>query len=375
MSKPVVLFVSHDASRSGAPLCLGELLSSFASNEPGFEPLVFVRGEGPLLPEWRATGLHIVSAPRCELDGLAGKLVNRLLSVFAYVRLMHRVKPRLVYSNTIINNIEVIIGRVLGSSTMVHVHEGEALMRRHAFMMRISSRFTSKYVCVSHYCAKALHGITGADSVVVHNGISGINRGSPTTRGTTKSKFVMGIVGGIQPNKGHHVALAAIAKLAFEHGRPTYLRIFGETEDIAYRRRLESLTDQLGIQSYVQFCGASTDRESIYQSIDALLLTSFDESFGRVILEAFVFGKPVIASAVGGVPEIITNEENGLLFEAGNPEKLASTLRRILDEPNLASRLATNAAKDVQLRFRLEDTILRLRAEIERLLANNRSRH
>lgn len=371
ISKPAVLFISHDASRTGAPMCLGELLRSFAGMELGFEPIVFLRGDGPLLQNWRATGLHIHVFPKHTWKGTAGKAANRLLSLFAYIRLLLRIRPRLVYSSTILNSPEIIIGWFFGARTLVHVHEGRALMSRHIAMMHISSWFTSRYICVSHYSAQALRETIGAEGTVVHNGIDAVHARQPPTSRSPGSRLVLGMVGGIQPNKGHHIAIEAIAKLVPEIRQSVCLRIFGQVEDENYRQALDTLIGQLDIGDQVEFRGVVSSRDQIYASFDVLILASFDESFGRVILEAFAYSRPVIASAVGGVPEIITNGETGLLVEPGNPVELAAAVRRTFQDPSFAVRITKNAMADVKQRFRLEDSVARLRTEIESMLTQD----
>src|SRR5258708_1347730 len=367
ISEPVVLFISHDASITGAPLCLGELLSSLASTELEFKPEVFVRGGGQLLKEWRATGLNIHVFSKRKRKCTAGKVIHRLLSLFAYARLVLKIRPRLVYSNTIINNAEIIIGCMFGARTLVHVHEGKALMRRHVVMMHISSWLTSRYICVSGYSARALRETIGREGAVVPNGIGEVHASPfPTTR-IPGSRLVLGMVGGIQSNKGHHIAIEAIAKLAPEIRQSVCLRIFGEVDDKNYRQALDKLIGRLNIGHQVEFRGAVPSRDLIYASIDVLILASFDESFGRVILEGFAYSKPVVASAVGGIPEIIRNGENGLLFESGNPEDLAAALQRVFQDPDYAERIARNAIVDVRHRFTLEDNVAGLTIEIDSL--------
>ena len=370
ISKPAVLFISHDASLTGAPLCLGELLNSLSRTELGFEPIVFLRGEGPLLQEWRAAGLHIHVFPKRKWTGIVGKVINRLLSIFEYIRFFLRVRPRLIYSSTILNNAEIIIGRLLGARTLVHVHEGKRFMGRHIAMMYISSWFTSRYICVSQYSALALRKTIGAEGKVVHNGIDANAMQSPMGR-LPESKVVLGMVGGIQPNKGHHIAIEAIAKLPPEIRNAARLCIFGKVEDENYRRSLDTLIERLDIGDQIEFRGVVSSRDRIYATIDVLILASFEESFGRVILEAFAYSRPVIASAVGGVPEIITNGENGLLVQPGNAVELAAALLLVLQDQELVMRITRNAFADMKKRFRLDDSVARLRSEIESMLTQD----
>jgi glycosyltransferase involved in cell wall biosynthesis len=368
LSRPTVLFVSHDASLTGAPSCLGEVLASLAGRPPAFRPVVFVRGGGALLPAWRATGLRIAVCARHGGAGLPGKLLHRLRALGAYLRLLLETRPRLVYSNTILNNAEVVVARLLGARTLVHVHEGKAMMRRRRLALRVSSRFTSRYVCVSAYAARALLEIAGAHATVIANGVA---PAAPAAAGAARRELVLGIVGGIQPNKGQHVAIEALAKLAAE-GRAVRLLVFGEPEDAAYRRGLDRLVERLGVGERVEFRGLVQDRGAIYGGIDVLVVASLDEAFGRVILEAFAHGKPVVATAVGGIVEIVRDGDNGLLVPPGDPERLAAAVRRVGDDAELARRISAEGLAQAKHRYRLEDSVARLRSEIESLLAAGR---
>lgn len=365
-SPPVVLFVSHDASLTGAPSCLGELLHSLVATTPAFRPVVFVRGDGPLLPAWRATGLRIEVHPRRAGLGLFGKVLQRLGALARYVRLLLEIRPALIYSNTILNGPEVVLGRVLGARTLVHVHEGEAMMRRHRAALRLSRPFTSRYVCVSRYAAAALRRIAGAEAAVVPNGIDADACAAGPARAPGPA-LVVGVVGAIQPGKGQDIAVRAVAKLRRE-GRAVRLRLFGDFVDDRYRSELARLVGALGMDREVDFRGPVPDRAAIYAELDALLVASLDESFGRVILEAFAYGRPVVASDVGGVPEIVDNGRNGLLVRP-DPAEIAAALRRIHDDPGLGRGLSARAAADVRRRYPLDATLARLRSEIETLLA------
>ncbi len=366
MSKPVVLFVSPDASLTGAPSCLGELLHSLASRPPAFQPVVFVRGDGPLLDAWRATGLRIAVQPRRPGQGLPGVVLYRLRSLARYVRLLLETRPALVYSNTIANSPEVVLGRVLGARTLVHVHEGETMMRTYRAALRLSRPFTSRYVCVSRYAARSLHRVAGARATVVPNGIDADSSEAGPGR-APGSALVVGVVGVIQRAKGQDLAVRAVAKLRRE-GRAVRLRLFGNFVDERYRRELEHLVGALDMDDDVEFRGLVPDRAAIYAELDALLVASLEESFGRVILEAFAYGRPVVASDAGGIPEIVENGRNGLLVRP-DAEAIAAALRRLYDDPGLGRRLSAEAAADVRRRYPLDATLARLKSEIESLLA------
>lgn len=367
--KPTVLFVSHDASRTGAPLCLEEFLGAIANQEVPFLPYLFVTGDGPLLSMWRARGLNVVQTTKRVRGSIGSRILGLLRSTAAYVRLLHTLKPRVVYSNTIRNGLEVVVARLLGIRTLVHVHEGEKIMRQYARSLRIASLFTSSFVCASKYSARSLEKVVGRKAAVVPNGIRVEGADLSAIQRETDSVLTIGIVGGIQPNKGQHVALDALANLAFEREVPVRLRFFGEVEDAAYRQRIGEQIDRLNLARIVEFCGSVADRDEIYGHLDILVLASFDEAFPRVLLEGFAYSRPVVASCVGGVPEIVRDNENGLLVPPGDATKLAQAILRLLSDGDLVRRLTETAARDARERFRLEDTVAALRALVEDTLS------
>ena len=370
--QPVVLLVSHDASRTGAPLYFGELLYSLDATHQPFRPLVLVTGYGPLLAKWQSTKLEIVIKEKRRAGSLALKAITRMAYLIMYVRLLAKSRPRVVYSNTIRNPLEVVLGRLAGARTLVHVHEGEQMIRRHALSLRISSWFTTRYVCVSKYSAEAVKKLVKREAAVIFNGIltgADVIENEPRS---PISEWVVGMAGGIQPNKGHHIAIEALAKLLKgDSAVPVRLRIYGETENASYRQSLDELIKRLGVDRNAEFCGSVAKPSDIYENVDIVVVASFDESFSRVLLESFKYGRPVIASAVGGVLEIVRHEENGLLVQAGDAEGLATALRRLMTDPALTRRLVQTAAVDVRKRFGLADTLARVRDEIRALLPQN----
>jgi glycosyltransferase involved in cell wall biosynthesis len=119
------------------------------------------------------------------------------------------------------------------------------------------------------------------------------------------------------------------------------------------REELETLALSLGIRSQIQFLGAKGAKEIVrlLQGCEILVLPSREEPFGIVIIEAMACKKPVVASLVGGIPEIIEHEKNGILVDPENPAALADGLRRVLLDSDLKRVLAENGYARVMERF------------------------
>ena len=116
------------------------------------------------------------------------------------------------------------------------------------------------------------------------------------------------------------------------------------------RPRLEARRDELGLGDRVRFLGAGTraDVVRLFRAADVALLTSAWENLPHTVLEALAAGTPVVATAVGGVPEVVREGENGLLVAAGDVEAIGGALARLLGDDPLRERLAAAAAPSVE---------------------------
>ncbi len=162
--------------------------------------------------------------------------------------------------------------------------------------------------------------------------------GGPEEPFDVKGKNIL-FVGSLVRQKGVDVLLKAFKNVKKDMGsssvssvdpvnpaNPTNLIIVGDGKQ---RPALERLADDLGLED-VYFLGMKRDLKSIFKKSDVLVLPSREEGFGLILLEAMANGVPVIASNVGGVPEIIEDGKNGLLFETGDFEDLSCKITRVL---------------------------------------------
>jgi glycosyltransferase involved in cell wall biosynthesis len=108
---------------------------------------------------------------------------------------------------------------------------------------------------------------------------------------------------------------------------------------------MEELAGSLGLNGELIFAGYRTDMPEIMHSIDLLLHTPLNEGLGRVLLEAMICEKPVVAADVGGIPEIIEHGVHGFLVPAGDTASMARESLRILRDPELAKALASAGRK------------------------------
>jgi len=158
---------------------------------------------------------------------------------------------------------------------------------------------------------------------------------------------IVGVFGRITQWKGQDVVLRALADV------PSVVAVFvGAEEDAASADKLRLLARELGIADRVRFLGFRKDVPQLMRAIDCIVHVPIDpEPFGRVIVEAMLAGRPVIAAHAGGIPEIIENGVSGILITPGSPDELAAALRRIFSDPVAAAEMAANGQDRALARF------------------------
>ena len=120
------------------------------------------------------------------------------------------------------------------------------------------------------------------------------------------------------------------------------------------RQALEAEAAALGVSGYTRFLGFVPNPAEIMALLDVVVISSVWEPFGMVAAEAMSVGRAVVASRVGGLPEVVADGESGLLAPPGEPAALAQTVDRLLADPALRARLAAAGQRRVAARFTLE---------------------
>ncbi len=176
---------------------------------------------------------------------------------------------------------------------------------------------------------------------------------------TDKKEFVIGMIGRLSPIKGHAFFLRAVSKVIKVIPRIKVL-IVGDAapEKMKYKQELENLVRRLGLEKYVEFLGRRSDIPQILGRLDLLVLaTVTQEAFGRVLIEAFSAGVPVIATSVGGVVEIIRDAENGILVPPADPQAMSEAIIKTLKDRRLSKNLAQAARVEAEEKYALDKMV------------------
>jgi glycosyltransferase involved in cell wall biosynthesis len=179
--------------------------------------------------------------------------------------------------------------------------------------------------------------------------------------GIAADEQILGMIARFVDKKGHDVAVAALHRL---RDLPVRLLLIGDHRT-AVGDALRSQIQALDLQSRVLLVGQRDDAAALCSVFDVFLQPSRREPLGLTLLEAAAQERPIVASEVDGIPEVVLDGQTGLLVPPNDPERLAAATQRLLADPALAARLGRMARQHYLSRF-TED------AMIERLLAGYR---
>ena len=186
----------------------------------------------------------------------------------------------------------------------------------------------------------------------------------PTAVANQKRSFndgntMIGVFGRLVPEKGHETLLRAVAQVP-----GCSVHVFGRGR---YEDRLRQIAAAARLP--IHFHGYTDDVAVSMAAMDVICVPSdWDEAFGFTVTEAMSLGKPVVASRVGGIPEIITNGQDGLLFERGSVVELESLLKALVKDEAERLRLGRSAADTHANRFMVEHMVDRLESAYMQLL-------
>ena len=164
-------------------------------------------------------------------------------------------------------------------------------------------------------------------------------------------KYDVLFVGRLVGQKGINFLLEAVNILQKKYKKIIRVAIVG---DGPLKKELIKMCEELKIKNSVEFLGFQRDVDQIMRSSRVLVLPSRYEGFGLVLLDAMKNKLPIIATNVGGIPEIINNGHEGILVQKENPKILANSINRVLKDSELRNQFIQNAYKKVQEHYSIE---------------------
>ena len=291
-----------------------------------------------------------------------GSLVRRIdpirdiAAFFILFRLIRRQRPTIVHTHTSkAGLIGRLAARLAGVACIVHTphghvfygHFGPRVSKAFLIVEKLADRLTDRMVALTaternDYFRNAV--TVPEKTSTIHSGVDlrpysqvGSDREAKRENlGLKPEEQVVGTIGWLLPIKGPMVLLKAFHRLIQGNGHPLKLVFVGKGEMESKLRREAS---QLGMAEMVKFMGWRDDIPEILPLFDIFVLASLNEGMGRVLVEAMAAERPIVASAVGGISDLVRNGENGLLVPAGDVGALAGALDGLIKNPEKARRL------------------------------------
>lgn len=324
---------------------------------------------------WLSDAHRAASLECYEMEVRGWAAVRQL---YALARQMRRERFSVVHSHTIRSAIQgYLISRVVGIPLVVTPHSS-----RHTPVYRwLIPRGNNRILAVSDFVRRELllQGVPAARIRTVHNGTDLLETSEQSAAGAASQSSqkpslpldagsapnagradilrelnlppgarVIGVVGPVTEAKGQQLLLEAAPQIAAARPDTAFLLV-GElsAED---RERLVALACRLGVADRVVFTGYREDATHLMRAMDVVAVPSEAETFGLVVVEAMALGKPVVATAVGGIPKIVRDGETGLLVPR-EPPALAAAVIRILGSGEMLEAMGSAGLRRVSQRF------------------------
>jgi glycosyltransferase involved in cell wall biosynthesis len=302
--------------------------------------------------------------------------IDDLLSLASMVRLVRSLRPDVVHTHMAkAGTVGRLAAAICGVPLVVHTYHG------HVFHGYFGSAKTRVFLTIERALATLTHRIVVVgerqrDEIAAF-GVAPRRKLLPIPLGLELDRFLdaqrrrgelrrelgapveaplVGIVARLVPIKAHEDFLRAAQLVSQERPAARFL-IVGDGER---RLQLEALSNSLGLDGVVRFLGWRRDLERVYADLDVVALASRNEGSPVALIEALASARPVVATAVGGVPEVVLDGQTGLLVPPSDPPALARGILRVLNDAELALALGSAGRRHVYPRYasrRLVDDI------------------
>lgn len=180
---------------------------------------------------------------------------------------------------------------------------------------------------------------------------------------------IFGVMGRFDPAKGFPTFIEACAKL--NNKGINFVAKIGGTPQYQYineYKKIKYLIDYYRLQKKIELIGWVDKKEDFYNSIDVFVLPSREEPFGIVLLEAMIYSKPIISSNATGPNEILTNKNSALMFNIGNADDLAYKMEEMLNNIELAKKLAKNGYELVNKEYSIDKISISIDTAIKKII-------
>jgi glycosyltransferase involved in cell wall biosynthesis len=370
-----ILYVANAGRIGGGNKVLMDLITNLDS--ASFAPVVVVPAPGPLADWARTQGVPWIVSPSRDWSGTVG-LAGRSMRLAQTIR---RFGTPIVHAGApMAYRAAGLAGLLTGAIRICHLgfppEPGEL---ERAFVAGPNAVVACYRQQADENRARIAAVAPGCGVVAIPNGVD-TRRFAPgdappearALRGN--SELLIAILGHISEVKGYPTFIEAAARLSSLHPECRFVAIGGEMAEPGARSRLEAQIAQTALRDRFQFLGYRQDVAAILRAVDVVAVPSRAEGFPLAVLEAMATGCAVVATPVGGVPEVLLDDQTGLLVKPADAESLTAALCRLVRSAALRRRLGTAARDMVESRYSISTFANAIQKLYSGLLAAPRSR-
>jgi len=351
-----IVFLITKSTLGGAQQYVSDLMSNLPQDR--FESVIVVGGNGPLIDILKNEGFHVYTLPTLKRDI---SFFNEIRTFFTLISILRTEKPDILHINS---SKAGVIGSVAGRLTRVPriiftVHGWAFNEDRSALQKRVFKTLHFITILLTHVTIVVSNGTKAQMNWpfvqkkmrVVHLGRTVINiKQKEEARGILEMRvqdsasrlmdyhedFWIGTIAELHPIKRLNRAIDAVATLVTEIPKLRFIIV----HDGQLRAQLEQQVRDLHLEHHVFFTGTIENAARLLPAFDLFVLPSKSEAFAYVLIEAGQAHVPVVATHVGGIPDVITNNKTGLLVPPDDTEALTDALRTMITNDELRHTLA-----------------------------------
>jgi len=291
--------------------------------------------------------------------------INDLRALVSLFRLMRKLEPHIVHTHTskagILGRLAAWLARV---PTIIHTphghvfygHFGRLLSRIFLQVEKLLGRITHHQIALTPEESNDYLnlGVAKSNNIsVIHSGVDmncfkrSATESNPKRNelGIPSDYLVVGYVGWLIPIKGVTYLVNAMAEVVQRHPNSLLLLVGKGDEKGEEETKLSKQVENLGIADNVRFLGWRPDVDEIMSCFDIFVLPSLNEGMGRVLVEAMATGLPIVASSVGGIPDLVKDGENGLLVPPANAGALEQAISDLLSDKSRRKHMGETGKK------------------------------